>query len=321
MSSALTNKFNREKIQQLLAAVGSRPTEDTTQIEATEYDWRQPHYFSSSQLKKLDDFTKKTAAMLTKKFTDLCHSSFNVTVASTTQHYADEFLGQTPESKNDDYHLAFGADRNHLCGIISIPSQTAATLVTQLLGDSESEKDSDKAFSQLEESLLLDIACAIVEILSGSYDNYDFHPTGSIVKGQLPIELRGTEELCRITFNVKKADSENSSEARLLISCETLDSIVGKTLQAAGVFSAEDISKAVLDRLQEMPISVTARLGSVMLNFEEVMSLQADDILLLDKAIDEPVELIADGRVLFHGQVAKSTGRYAMVITKLCDTE
>jgi len=321
MSSAINNNLSRKKLQQLLAAIGSRPTEDTTQIETTEYDWHQPHYFSSSQLSKLDDFAEKTAVMIAKKFTDLCHSNFNVTIASTMQHFANELLGQTSESKKYDYHLAFGSDPNQPCGIVSIPSQTATILVTQLLGDSESEQDSNKALSQLEEALLLDLASAIVEIFSGSYDNYDFRPTGNIVKGQLPLELQGTEELCKFTFNVKKADSENTSETELLIFCETLDPIAGKTAQAADGFSAEDISKAILDRLQEMSVSVTAQLGSAMLAFEELMSLQVNDILLLDKGIDEPIELIAEGRTLFHGQAAKSAGKYAVVITELCDTE
>jgi len=321
MSSALNNNFSRKKMQQLLAAIGSRSAEDTTQTETTEYNWRQPHYFNSGQLKNLADFAEKTAEMLTNKFTDLCQSNFNVTVASTAQHFGDEFLGETSESKKDDYHLAFGTDQNPLCGIVSMSSQTATILVTQLLGDSDSQEDSNKALSQLEESLLLDIASAIVEILSIFYDDYDFHPAGSVVKGQLPLELQGTEELCKITFNIKKDESENSSDAQLLIFCNILDPIVGKTAQAAGGFSAEDISKAILDHLQEMPICVTAQLGSAMLTFEEVMSLRPCDILLLDKGTDEPVELTAEGCALFRGQAAKSAGKYAVVITELCDTE
>ena len=320
MSSASTNNLSRKKLQQLLAAVGSRPSEDTTQIEATEYNWYLPRYFNSAELEKLDDFTKETAAMLAKKFTDLCHSNFDVTIASTTQHFADEFLGQPSENKKDNYYLAFGADQNHPCGVVSIPSQTAALLVTQLLGESESQEGPDKTLSQLEESLLFDIGAAFVGTLSGCYNEYDFQAVGSIVKDRLPLELQGTEELCKITFNIKKADSENSCEAQLLILCETLDPIAGKSARTTVGFSAEDISKTIVDHLQEMPVSVTTQLGSAMLTIEEVMGLRPCDILLLDRGIDEPVELIVEGRTLFHGQAAKSAGKYAVVITELCDT-
>jgi len=320
--SSFTDNFSRKKLQQLLAAAaGPRPAEDATQIEAAEYDWHQSHYFDSSELKKLDDIAERTAVVLAEKLTDLCHNNFNVTAASTTQHFADELFNQASENTNkDNYHLAFGIGQDAQCGIVSIPSQTATILVTQLLGDSESKEDSDKVLSQLEESLLLDVASAIIEILSRSCDKCDFHPAGSILKGPPPLEVQGTEEVCKMSFNIKKADSENSFEVQLLMLCDALNPIAGKT-EAADGFSKEDTSKAIFDHLQEMSVSVIAQLGSATLTFEEVMGLHPRDILLLDKGIDEPVKLIAEGRTLFHGRPAKSTGKYAVVITKLCDTE
>lgn len=323
MSSTPTDNLSRDGIQQLLATVGSTPTEDTSQIAATEYDWRQSHYFSSSQLSKLDDFTKKVAAAVAEKFTHLCHSDFNVTISSTTQHFAGELLDQILSSEQRDYYLAFGPDQEHLCGLISIPPQTAVTWATELLGDSESERESSKVLSQLEESLLLDIGSAIVEVLSSSlYGYYDFQPDKTIIQGQLPIELQGAEEICKIALGVKKTDSENGSEAYILIPCSMLAPVVGKAAQADGEFSAEDISKAMLSHVHEIPVSVIAQLASTVLTFEQIINLRPGDILLLDKRTDESVELIMDGRIFFHGRPAKSAGQYAVVITEsLCHTE
>ena len=42
----------------------------------------------------------------------------------------------------------------------------------------------------------------------------------------------------------------------------------------------------------------------------------------IDKRIEEPVELIVNGRTVLRGRPAKSAGKYAVVITELsCDTE
>ena len=49
---------------------------------------------------------------------------------------------------------------------------------------------------------------------------------------------------------------------------------------------------------------------------EEVMSLSVSDILLLDKKVDEPIQLIIEDRMLFRGRAAKSVGNYAAVITE-----
>ena len=314
MSGRVTNSLSREKIQQLLTAVGSEPTEDITQVEATEYNWHEPHYFNSEQLEKLGYFTEAVAVAMAQKFSKFCRSEFNVTIASITQHFADELLNQTSDSEQKDYYLPFGTNQEQMCGLIGIPEQAALNWARQLLGDSESEKDPGRDLSQLEESLLLDLVSALVEVFSGLDESFDFHSAERIVKGQWPLGTEGTEELCKISFDIKKADSEKSSETYFLILCSELEPVTGKAEQDSADFSAEDVSKMILGHLQEIPVLVTGQLASTVLTFEEIMNLQADDILLLDKRVDQPTELIVDGRTVYHGCPAKSEGKYAVTI-------
>jgi flagellar motor switch protein FliM len=314
MSNAPANNLSREKIQQLLAAVGSGPKEDTAQPEVAEYDWQQPHYFSSEQLKKLEDLTKEVTREIAEKFAKFCNSDFDVTVVSITEHFADQLRSQDLENKQKTYYLPFGADQDHQYGLICIPAKTAFVWATQLLGDSESEEDSGRNLSQLEESLLLDIASALLEAFSSPLPSAAFHPDTSIVKRPLPLELQGTEALCKITFQIKKNDQENGSEAYILILCDRLEPMVGKTAQATGKSSAEEISKAITDRIQNMKVSVRAQLASTVLTFEDIMNLRPNDILLLNKSIDEPIELLVEGRAVCLGWSAKSAGRHAVVI-------
>ncbi|NIS49656.1 MAG: hypothetical protein GWN67_19785 [Phycisphaerae bacterium] len=319
MNDVSANSLSREKIQQLLAVVGSGPKEDNTQIEAADYDWKQPHYFSSAQLKRLDDLTKEAAKEMAGKFAKFCNNEFDVTVESITEHFAARLRAQDLESKQEIYYLPFGSDRDHPDGLISIPTKTAFIWATQLLGDSESEEDSGRDLSQLEESLLLDIASALLDAFSASCENCDFQPENSFIKRAMPLELHGTEALCKITFQVKRNDQESSNEAHILILCEKFQTILGKTIQSVDRSSPEDTSKAILDHMQQMPVSVTAQLASTMLTIEEIMNLRSDDILLLGKKVDEPIDLIVDNRAVCHGWPAKSDGRYAVVIT--ADTE
>ena len=315
MSDGVTNSLSREKIQQILMAVGSEPTEDITQVEATEYNWHEPHYFNSGQLEKLDDFAKTAATAVAEKFSKFCRSELNVTIVSTTQHFADEFLNPPSDSKQKNYYLTFGAKQEQMCGLIGMSEQSALNWARQLLGDSESGKDSGRSLSKLEESLLLDLVSAFVEVFSGLDESFDFHSAKNIVKEQWPLEMEGTEELCKISFDVKKADSEMSSEAFFLILCSELEPVAGKAEQDSADFPADDVSKMILGHLQEIPVLITGQLASAVFTFEEIMNLQADDILLLDKRVDQPAELIVDGRTVYYGTPAKSAGKYAVTIT------
>lgn len=310
------NNLSKEKIHQLLIAVGSGPLEDTTGIKATEYNWNKPHYFDRKQLNRLDDFTKRVARSMSIKFVDFCHSDYDVTVVSTEQHFAAELVDEAMESGQNDYYLAFDTDLDYPCGLICIPTQTAFVWATQLLGDPESEvEDSGRDLSQLEESLLLDLLSALIKAFSQKY--WDFKPDKNIVRRLFPIELKGTEEICKITFDVKKADQEKGTEVYIMLRCNKLESVVGKAEEAVGSFSADDISKAILGHMQKMPVFITAQLASTALTLKEIMSLEVGDILLLDKKVNEPIELITSGRTALLGQPARLSGKNAVVITEL----
>ncbi|MFA5239042.1 MAG: FliM/FliN family flagellar motor switch protein [Phycisphaerae bacterium] len=311
--------MSREKIQQILASIGSQKVDQSDKIEAAEYNWHQPHCFSSKQLQRLDNFTEKVAQNCTKEFARLYNSDFNVAITLTTQHFADELIASN--SNQGDYYLAFSSDPDHSFGLVGVPGKTAIAWATQLLGETYSEEDSDRDLSQLEESLLFDIACGIVKAFSDSCENYDLQPGSEIVRGQIPIKLDGTEEFCKITFNVEGTGSESSFEAYFLILCNKLKPIVGRNVQANEDLSSKIIAKAMLDHVHKLPVSITARLASVVLTFEEIMSLQADDILLLDKSVKEPAELTIERQTIFRGQLVKSDDHYAMLITELCGKE
>jgi len=327
MSDAIADKLSNDKIQQLLGAVGVESVEDAKQnVEAFEHDWRQPRYFSRNQLNELKYFAENVAAAASAKFARLYQGDYEVTTDSMSQHFANEFVHQTSDSKNFDYYLVFGIaqaqseaqDAKNLqpCGIVGIPHETAIAWATQSLGDTKSEEDAERDLSQLEKSLLQDIASLFVEALSDSYDNQYLHALGGIVAGQFPLDLENTKELCKITFNTKGAGAQESTKAYVLMLCDKLEPITKIVTQTTGALSAEDISKAIIGHLHQMEASVTVRLGSGTLTFEEFMSLRVNDVLMLDERVGEPIRLIAEGLELFRGKPAKSTGMYAVAITQ-----
>jgi flagellar motor switch protein FliM len=318
MSSRAGNSLGRKRVEQLLRAVGSQPAEDAARVDFAEYDWNDPHYFNGEQLAKLDSFARSAAQAMATKFSDFCRSRYDVTITSITQHFAGEYLGKASEGEQNDYSVPFGATPERSCGLIGMPEQTASAWARQLLGDSESDEESSRALSSLEESLLLDLTSALIEALSESSSACSFCMAGDLVKGPLPVDAAATEEICRISFDVKKADAEEGSAAYFVIPCKELAPATGKTVPG-GEFSVNEISTAILDNLQEVKVTVTAQLDSAKLTFEELINLRVNDMLLLDKTVAEPIELIVEGKTLFSGRPAKSTGKYAVVVAAVLD--
>ena len=306
--------MSKEKIQQLLKAVGSRPQTNDTVIECAEINWHEPHYFDKEQLAKLETFSRKVASVLSERFTVLCRSQFEVEITSASQHYADEFIDSANEGEKKDYYLSFGSAPDKEFGLLAIPEQTAIFWAKQLLGDSDSNEDSGRELSQLEESLLYDLVSALVKSLASANAKCDYNVSGSIVPGQVPIKLYGSEEMFRISFSVKKAGTEKNANASFLIPCRKLEAVTGKNKYSQAESSTQDFSKIIIEHLGSTPVCVTARLASSELSFEEMMNLQAGDIIVLDKQINEPVELIVEGHAVAFGLPGKSEGKYAVAI-------
>jgi flagellar motor switch protein FliM len=313
MSSVSTENLSREKIQQLLASVGSEPAEDGTQTEASDYNWQEPHYFTREQLSKLDEFTKSMCKTMTAKLSTLCPGELSVTIDAVTQQFADKLLAESSASKQDNYYLAFGDNPDNACGLIGVPAETAFAWATQLLGDSGPQQDTSRDLSQLEEFLLLDITYAMVDALCEAHPGTAFQPAKSLVKRLLPIEMQGTEELCKMTLTVTKGASD-TTQANILMLCAALEPIVGRATQEVSKFSAEDTSKALREHLEQTNVCVGAQLAATELPLKELIGLCPEDVLVLEKKIYEPLELIVEGRSILRGRVAKSAGRYAVVI-------
>jgi flagellar motor switch protein FliM len=129
--------------------------------------------------------------------------------------------------------------------------------------------------------------------------------------------LEPAQEICRIVFSITGDQSDESKdEVLFLLPCSLLAPLVGKGSQAVQQISPEELSRTLQEHVQQMPVTVTARLTYTTLDFGELLGLETEDILLLDKPLDEPVELLVEDRVVFRGRVARSAARRAIMVTQ-----
>jgi len=341
MTASLNNP-GRARIQQLLAAIGSRQQDDNSKIEAPVYDWHQPHFFSTQQRKDLAGFCERSAAVIAQKFGALCRQNFEVTISSLSEHFAGQFLGQESSGAGQtqnptNYYLPFGLAQSRegkptaeeSCGFVSIPPQTALIWTTQLLGDTDSKENAVGPLSELEMSLLFDICSLIVQALTEtSGGKVGFRVAADNMCNRLPLALKGEEEFCKISIQVKMppvsakpgatgvaGGGSAGSECHILVLCEKLVPVLGDT-QASTKFSAKDITQAIQSHIETIPVPITAQLASVPVTVEQLMNLAVGDILVLDKKIDDPGGIIVAGKMVCRGRLAKSAGKYAMVVTE-----
>jgi flagellar motor switch protein FliM len=327
--SAPAHHLGRARIGQLLAAVGSTHATDEAPPQTTPYDWRDPHSFDESQRNRLAQVWGQIAPRMAEIFTHTRGSPCEVSVKAFTQHYAGDLCRRL--ELDQDYCLTFGPDKGLPCGFVSLASKTASAWVTWLLGDSESARDPNKALSSLEESILSDLVTTVLEAFlaplrapqsPGTSPTTDrtresLRPAGPFGKGQPSLQFERSEEVARVVFEGKGAKSGEPFEIAFLLPCSHLAASAGKTATAtAAKASPQELSRMLMEHLQEVPVTLQATLAATTLTFQEILDLSPGDILLLGKPVAGPAELILNGRVAFRGRLARAQGRYALVIVE-----
>lgn len=79
--------------------------------------------------------------------------------------------------------------------------------------------------------------------------------------------------------------------------------------------TASETSK--LDLLMNVDLAVTLRFGSRRLLLREVLDLNAGSVIELDRQVQEPVDVLLDGRLVARGEVVVIDGHYGLRVTEI----
>jgi flagellar motor switch protein FliN len=72
-----------------------------------------------------------------------------------------------------------------------------------------------------------------------------------------------------------------------------------------------------LGLVMDVELNVTLRFGQRQLSLREVMELASGSVVELDREVDEPVDLILDGRVIARGEAVIVDGNYGIRVTEV----
>ena len=72
-----------------------------------------------------------------------------------------------------------------------------------------------------------------------------------------------------------------------------------------------------LNLVLNVELNVTLRFGQRLLTLREVLDLTTGSVVELDRQIDEPVELLLDGKVIARGEAVVIDGNYGLRVTEV----
>lgn len=135
--------------------------------------------------------------------------------------------------------------------------------------------------------------------------------------GALPVVrlvLSGGEEIQTSILLYLDSDLQQSVAAR----CEPEKAGRAAAQVAPAVAARLSVSdERKLQRVLDVPLNVKLRFGQRQLTLREVLDLNTGSLVELDRQVEEPVDLILDGKVIARGEVVIVDGNYGMRITEV----
>jgi flagellar motor switch protein FliN len=69
--------------------------------------------------------------------------------------------------------------------------------------------------------------------------------------------------------------------------------------------------------LMRVPLALSVELGACTMSVEEILKLGTGSIVELDRTVDQPVDLLVNGRRIARGEIVALEERFALRITEL----
>lgn len=301
-------------LKKALDIIKAMPKEAEPNVQCQEYSWAVPHYFREEHEAALNEFVALLTKNISTEFSKVCHNTFSSKFLSISQHWGNSFINEILTDHNQYYVEIIGSD-NKVCGILVIPKATATMWIASALMDIAAKQDEKEKMSSIEQSLLLDVSDSVVNGLANSLVSRGcsaVKASNKILGDRFILKIGDIQELVEINFAVLSGDHQ--MEASIVLFSQVLDNVAGIIQRRKQSHTPEAVSAAIIRNIGKTIFNITAELGTAYLKMSQLLQLQSDDILLLDKTTDEKVSVLSGSQTIAYGWPVQSKGKLAVQV-------
>ncbi len=102
-----------------------------------------------------------------------------------------------------------------------------------------------------------------------------------------------------------------------LLSSEEINDL----LEQESASSSNDALDEKLEMILEFPLEVSVRIGETRMNIAELLSLTTGNVIEFSRVINEPVDLVINGKLVARGEVVTVGENFAIKITSIITPE
>ena len=314
MADTLTQEQIDALLNQALSGEVIQTASDDTKDQVKEYDFRSPKKFTKEKIRSLETIFEGYARLLSSYLTGLLRLYCKVSLISIEEQRYFEYNNALP-----DYVIMGLVDLGinsqnveEFTTIIQLSNSLTFTMIDRLLGGRGVAAELDRDFTELETSVMKKVAQDMANMMEEPWSNYlALHPSlVGLEANSRVISTVGYDDTMIIIALEVTVNDENKSILSICMPAINLDEIMmnyvtknQKTVKKNYDPKREsERRESIMSALNQSSLTITAVLSETQLQMSDVLHLQVNDIIPLDKNIGSNVVLRIGDKDWFDGK-------------------
>lgn len=325
MAEALSQNQIDELLKQMQS--GKVDAEIDTAPKIKEYDFKSPKKFTKEQLKALDSLHENFSRGLSSYFTSILHNVCEISVLQIEEQRYYEFSNALPDNtlvgvidlQSEDGQVA---DTSF---IMDVSASFSFMTIDRLLGGNGRLIVPERNFTEIEMAIMEDVVQTMIKYLEEAWCNYIPVTTtlNSIETNARLLQTYSPQEIVVIVaLDVQFPDFQGA--ITLCFPAEGLEGVVdsfkiwhSRTSKQQDANKNQEQQTSIMETIKQSDLEIGAVLDRFEMSLEDILQLQVQDVIALNKKIDDNIDIMVEGEPWYHAKLGKSKLKKSI---KLIDT-
>ncbi len=292
---ALLSSIDKEEIKE--EPIIEEPPEDVESQKVSLYDFRRPDKVSKEQIRAIKNLHDKFARNFSSKLSAFLRSIVEINVVSVDQMTYAEFVLSLSNNVSFNVINLSPLEGN---GVFSLEPDIGFALVDRLLGGSGETINIDRPFTDIEQSILLDVVKQAMDEMNAAWEpiiNANFSIVSQESSPNVVQIVAPSEIVVLVVFEVKLGETTGIINWCLpvIVLEPVLNKIGTHDVLARTKRATEDRTEDIIRVLEKVKVLVEFELGKTHIKVNKFLELKKDDVITLEKKTDEPLECYING--------------------------
>ncbi len=323
----MADVLTQAQIDEMLKSVAMGAEPVVTQKEEDkikEYDFRAPKKFTKEQIKVLESIFENYARLLSSYLTGKLRLYCRVSLVNIEEQRYSEFNNALPDYvmmgmvdlgiKNDEI--------SETDVILQVSNAITYTMIDRLLGGKGEYSEVNRDFTEIEITIMTDVMNSFAELLrEPMMTHIDLEPRLiGIETNSRVVQTIGHEDTVIIVALEVEINNQKSIVS-VCIPAINLDEIMAHfisryngTRRKTDAAREQERRDSIMSGISTTDLEVKALLGEINLDLYEVLTLQVNDVIPLNKKISENIEIKVGTKIWCDGKLGTYNGNKAVLI-------